>query len=285
MLVDTHAHLDFPDYGDDLPQVLERASAAGVSRIINISTSLASSVRSIALAESHHEIFAAIGVHPCNVDESPDEISEPLRQLLAHPKVVALGETGLDYHRAEHPPEESHARHAWEKNRIRQARFFSKQLSIAEEHGLSVVVHQRDSWEDTLKILRPFSGRIRAVFHCFGGTLTQAEELLSLGFRVSFTGIATFKNAASVHQTVAKLPQGTFFLETDCPFLAPTPHRGKRCEPAHTRLIAEHIARLRGETLEELAAHTTAAANSFFSRSLVGTRSDLIPETAVPEQK
>jgi TatD DNase family protein len=266
MLVDTHAHLDFPDYRDDLPQVLARAKEAGVSRIINISTSLASSLRSVALAEKHPQIFTALGVHPCNVDESPDEIRAPLNQLLSHPKVVALGETGLDYHRAAEPPEDSDARDAWEKNRVRQAHFFREQLSIAEEHGLSVVVHQRDSWEDTLGILRPLSGRIRAVFHCFGGTLAQAEELLSLGFCVSFTGIATFKNAASVHETAAKLPAGTFFLETDCPFLAPTPHRGKRCEPAYTRLIAGHIAKLRGETLEALAEHTTATAHAFFQR-------------------
>lgn len=266
MLVDTHAHLDFPDYGDDLEQVLERASAAGVTRIVNVSTSLASCLRSVALIEAHPQVFAALGVHPCNVDESPDDIREPLSRLLKHPKVVAVGETGLDYHRATVPPEGNAARSVWEENRARQARFFREQLAIAEEFELGVVVHQRDSWEDTLNILRPFSGRIRAVFHCFGGTLAQAEELLSLGFCVSFTGIATFKNAASVHQTAAKLPRGTFFLETDCPFLAPTPHRGKRCEPAHTRLIAERIATLRGETLEELAEHTTEAANSFFAK-------------------
>jgi TatD DNase family protein len=270
MLVDTHAHLDFPDYAEDLPQVLERADAAGVTRIINISTSLASCLRSVSLAEAHPQIFAALGIHPCNVDESPDAIREPLGRLLAHPKVVAVGETGLDYHRAGDPPEDKGARVVWEKNRLRQATFFREQLILAEAHGLSVVVHQRESWEDTLGILRPFSGRVRAVFHCFGGTLAQAEELLSLGFSVSFTGIATFKNAASVHETAAKLPAGTFFLETDCPFLAPAPHRGKRCEPAHTRLIAERIAHLRGESLEELAAHTTTAAEAFFRRPVQG---------------
>lgn len=270
MLVDTHAHLDFPDYAEDLPQVLERAESAGVGRIINISTSLASCLRSVELAEAHPQIFAALGIHPCNVDDSPDAIREPLSQLLAHPKVVAIGETGLDYHRAGEPPEDGSARVFWENNRLRQAAFFREQLHLAEAHGLSVVVHQRDSWDDTLAILRPFSGRVKAVFHCFGGTLAQAEELLALGFCVSFTGIATFKNAASVHETAAKLPAGTFFLETDCPFLAPAPHRGKRCEPAYTRLIAERIAQLRGESLEELAAHTTAAADAFFKRPLRG---------------
>jgi TatD DNase family protein len=264
MLVDTHAHLDFPDYASDLPEALQRAEAAGVTRIINISTSLASSERSVALAEAHAQIFAALGIHPCNVDESVEDIAPTLRRLLQHPKVVAIGETGLDYHRTQEPPEDAAGRAAWEANRQRQARFFQTQLSLAEEYGLGVVVHQRDSWEDTLHILRPYSGRIRAVFHCFGGTLAQAEEILSLGFNVSFTGIVTFKNAVSVQETAAKLPAGSFFLETDCPFLAPTPHRGKRCEPAYTRLTAERIAELRGESLHELAAHTTAAAESFF---------------------
>jgi TatD DNase family protein len=266
MLVDTHAHLDFPEYAADLPLALERAQAAGVTRIINISTSLASSLRAVALAEAHPQIYAAVGVHPCYVDESPDEIREPLSSLLEHPKVVAVGETGLDYHRTGEPPGEAVPRAAWEANRLRQAEFFRLQLDLAEEHGLSVVVHQRDSWEDTLAILRPYCGRIKAVFHCFGGTLAQAEELLALGFCVSFTGIVTFKNAALVHETAARLPAGSFFLETDCPFLAPVPHRGKRCEPAYTRLVAERIAQLRNESLETLAAHTTEAANTFFSR-------------------
>ena len=267
MLVDTHAHLDFPDYAADLPLVLERAEAAGISRIINISTSLASSLRSVALAEAHPSIFAAVGIHPCYVDQSPDDFRDPLRSLLGHPKVVAIGETGLDYHRAAEPPEEAGARTGWEANRRRQASFFRGQLELAEEHGLSVVVHQRDSWDDTLDILRPYGGRVKAVFHCFGGTLSQAEELLGLGFCVSFTGIVTFKNAALVHETAARLPAGSFFLETDCPFLAPVPHRGKRCEPSHTRLVAERIAQLRNESLEALAEHTSAAANAFFRRT------------------
>ena len=266
MLVDTHAHLDFPDYAADLPLALERAEAAGITRILNISTSLASSLRSVALAEAYPPIFAAVGVHPCYVDESPEDLRASLGNLLGHPKVLAIGETGLDYHRAPEPPEEAGALAVWEANRRRQAAFFRVQLELAEEHGLSVVVHQRDSWEDTLEILRPYSGRVKAVFHCFGGTLAQAEELLALGFYVSFTGIVTFKNAALVHETAARLPAGSFFLETDCPVLAPVPH-GKRCEPAHTRLVAERIAQLRNESLEALAEHTTAAANAFFRRA------------------
>lgn len=267
MFTDTHAHLDFPDYAADLDAVLERAQAAGISRIITISTSVEGSARAVALAEAHPQIRAAVGVHPCYVDQSPPDIIAPLRALAQHPAVVAIGETGLDYHRSAAAPEEAVALAGWQANRKRQALFFEQQLQLAVETRLNVVVHQRDSWDDTLAILRPYSGRLKAVFHCFGGSLAQAHSLLDLGFCVSFTGIVTFKNAAAVQETAAKLPAGSFFLETDCPFLAPIPHRGKRCEPAHTRLTAEFIAKLRGEPIEELAAHTNAAVDAFFRRA------------------
>jgi len=262
MLTDTHAHLDFPDYAADLPQVLERAYAAGVSKLITISTSLDGSNRAVALAEKHQQIHATIGVHPCYVEESPSDIATPLRVLAANAQVVAIGETGLDYHRPVQDPATAEGR----ANRAKQALIFEQQLDLAVETGLNVVIHQRDSWDDTLAILRPYSGKLRAVFHCFGGTLEQAHLLLDLGFNVSFTGIITFKNAAVARETACKLPAGSFFLETDCPFLAPTPHRGQRCEPAHTRITAETLASLRHESLETLAALTSAAAANFFQR-------------------
>ncbi|MEI6714708.1 MAG: TatD family hydrolase [Verrucomicrobiota bacterium] len=266
MLTDTHAHLDFPEYEQDLPDVMERAKTAGVSKIITISTSLEGSARAVALANKWPCVKATVGVHPCYVDESPEVILPELRKLASDPHVVGIGETGIDYHRNQTPPEDSTALATWIHNREKQARFFDLQLSLAVELGLNVVVHQRDSWDDTLRILRPYSGKLKAVYHCFGGTLAQAQELIALGFLVSFTGIVTFKNAVSAQEAAAKLPAGSFFLETDCPFLAPVPHRGKRCEPGHTRLIAEHIAKLRCETLEQVAAHTSAAADVFFQR-------------------
>jgi TatD DNase family protein len=266
MFTDTHAHLDFPDYADDLDAVLKRAEDAGISRIITISTSVEGSARAVALAERHPQIRAAIGVHPCYVDESPADFLTPLRALAANPAVVAIGETGLDYHRSASPPEPSAQQADWLANRKKQAHFFEQQLELALEARLNVVVHQRDSWDDTLAILRPYSGKLRAVFHCFGGSLEQAHTLLDLGFHVSFTGIVTFKNARIVQETAARLPSGSFFLETDCPFLAPVPHRGKRCEPSHTRVTAEAIAALRGESVAALAAHTNATADSFFKR-------------------
>ena len=266
MLIDTHAHLDFKDYEGDLSEVLSRAQEAGVSKIITISTTLQSCQRAVKLATMYPMVHAAVGIHPLYVEESEDCYLDELREFVKLPNVCAIGETGIDYHKNQTPPESQEHLESWRRNRDRQAFFFRQQLDLAVESGLNVVVHQRDSWNDCLEIIRPYSGRLKAVFHCFGGTLEEAAELVDLGFLVSFTGIVTFKNAASPQRAAANLPPGTFFLETDCPFLAPTPHRGKRCEPAHTRLTAEHIARLRGESLESLAGHTTATAESFFRR-------------------
>jgi TatD DNase family protein len=169
-----------------------------------------------------------------------------------------VGEIGLDYHRL--PPDPAEAARVKEI----QAEIFRAQLRLAAEAGHNVVIHQRDSWDDTLAILKEFTGKVRGVFHCFGGTTAQAEELFALGHLVSFTGIVTFKNAPVVQQTVRAVPLDKFMVETDCPYLAPVPYRGKRCEPAHTRLVAERIADLRGIPLTEVAAATTATARAFF---------------------
>jgi TatD DNase family protein len=145
-----------------------------------------------------------------------------------------------------------------------QAEVFQQQLELAAELGLNVVIHERDAWEDTVELLRPYSGRLRAVFHCFGKSAEQAQELIALGHLVSFTGIVTFKNAHAVQQCAAQVPDAAFMVETDCPYLAPTPHRGKRCEPAHVRIVAEKIAALRGQSLANVAAQTTSTAEAFF---------------------
>jgi len=258
MLIDTHAHLDYPDYDPDRAEVLARARAAGVTEVISIGTRLDSSRRALALAENHTGVWAAVGVHPCEAGpESLEEVAA-LRALTLHPRVVALGEIGLDYHRLPEDPDAAAAL------RVTQAVVFRAQLALAAEAGLNVVVHQRDSWDDTLAILQEFTGRLRAVYHCFGGTTAQAEELFALGHLISFTGIVTFKNAAVVRETARAIPLDRFMVETDCPYLAPVPHRGKRCEPAHTRLVAEQIAALRGVPLEQVAEATTATARGFF---------------------
>ena len=258
MLIDTHAHLDYSDFDDDRAQIIPRAAEAGVTEIISIGTRIDSSMRAVELAENFPNIWATVGIHPCEVDEAPDDAVERLRALAQSSRVVALGEIGLDYH---HLPEGADAIAA---NKKRQAELFRAQLDLAVELGLNAVIHQRDSWDDTLAILAGYTGRVRGVFHCFGGTLAQANEIIALGHLVSFTGIVTFKNARQIQATAQDMPFDQFMVETDCPYLAPTPDRGKRCEPAHTRCVAEQIAALRRLSVEEIGAATTATARGFF---------------------
>jgi TatD DNase family protein len=283
MLVETHAHLDYPDFADDFEDVLRRAIDAGVTRIITIGTSVESSRRAVDLAENYPNIFAVIGVHPTYAAEAEEDVITPLRELANNPRVVGLGEAGLDYH---HLPsveaakgkkvqvfaralqgeteEEIEASIQDGAYKARQASLFQQQLDLAVELGLNVVIHQRDAWEDTLAIMRPYTDKLRGVFHCFGGTREQANEVLDFDHLVSFTGIVTFKNGAPVREIAARVPLWKFMVETDCPYLAPVPFRGKRCEPAHTRLVAEAIAAARGVSLQEVAEATTETAEKFF---------------------
>jgi TatD DNase family protein len=262
MLIDTHAHLDYTDFDPDRAEVIARATVAGVTEIISIGTRIDSSTCAVELAENFPNIWATIGIHPCEVEGTPflapEDAVEHLRALAKSSRVVAVGEIGLDYHRLPENPAEAEA------NKQRQADFFRWQLEMTAKLGLNAVIHQRDSWDDTLKILGEFTGRVRGVFHCFGGTLEQAREVSSLGHLVSFTGIVTFKNARQVQETARDVAFDQFMVETDCPYLAPAPDRGKRCEPAHTRRVAEQIAQLRGVSLEEIAARTTETAREFF---------------------
>ena len=283
MLIETHAHLDYPDFANDLDNVLGRATEAGVTRVITIGTSVESSRRAISLAEKHPNIYAVIGVHPTYAEEAEEDVITPLRELANSQRVVGIGETGLDYH---HLPSVEAAK---EKNvqvfarafqgeteeeieaniqdgayKSRQASLFQQQLDLAAELGLNVVIHQRDAWDDTLEILKPYTEKLRGVFHCFGGSLEQASEAIDLDHLVSFTGIVTFKNGVAVRNVAAQIPLWKFMVETDCPYLAPVPFRGKRCEPAHTRIVAETIAAARGIPLEEVGEATTETAEGFF---------------------
>jgi TatD DNase family protein len=281
-LVETHAHLDYPDFANDLEDMLSRATEAGVTRIITIGTSIESSRRAIALAEKYPAIFAVIGVHPTCVEESEEDVITPLRELARNPRVVAIGETGLDYHRLPseevakekqvqvmsalrtETDEEIEAQIRDGAYKSKQASLFQQQLDLAVELGLNAVIHQRDAWEDTLKIMRSYTGKLRGVFHCFGGSLDQANEVFDLDHLVSFTGIVTFKNGAAVREVAAQIPLWKFMVETDCPYLAPVPFRGKRCEPAYTRIVADAIAVAREISLEEIAEATTETAEKFF---------------------
>jgi TatD DNase family protein len=263
---DTHAHLDYPDFAPDLPEIIARAQAAGISRIISIGTDLESSRRSIALAERFECVFAVAGWHPSDALNAPADIRAELRQLAQHPKVVALGETGLDYYRLpSQKPECTAADDAIYK--ARQAELFQQHLEVAAETGLNCVIHQRgDCVEDTFALLRPFSNRVRGVFHCFAGDAATMERVLAVNSIVSFTGIATFKNGQNVRDTIAATPLGRFMLETDCPFLAPIPYRGKRCEPAYVKEISETVAQVKNCSLEELSRATCETAHQFFAR-------------------
>src|SRR5207248_5564459 len=282
-IVETHAHLDYPDFAPDFDDVLRRANEARVTRIVTIGTSIESSRSAIKLAEEYPNIFAVIGVHPTYVGEAPDDVMTPLRELAKSPRVVALGESGLDYHSLPskeaakdkkvqvfanalqgETEEQIDASIADGAYKSKQAILFQQQLDLAVELGLNVVIHQRDAWADTLEVMRPYTGKLRGVFHCFGGSLDQANELLDLDHLISFTGIVTFKSGVAVRKVAAEIAFWKFMLETDCPYLAPTPFRGKRCEPAHTRIVAEVIAAARGVSLSEIAEATTETAEKYF---------------------
>jgi TatD DNase family protein len=267
MLTDTHAHLDSPQLREELPALLDRASAAGVSRVIAIGCDLESSRACLEIADRFPQVWATVGVHPCYVTEvtAPDWLHQ-LRELSLHPRCVALGEMGLDYYH--NPPD------GWTlaDYQARQQEFFSAQLSLAAEIGKNVVVHQRDRtglecWRDIVRLVTPWHGKLRAVFHCWILPWAEAAPVVEAGHLISFTGIATYPKAPETHESATAVPEGSFMLETDSPYIAPVPHRGQRNEPAYVRHTAETIAKLRGLTLEHLAALTTRTADSFFKLS------------------
>ena len=265
---DTHAHLDYDDYQPDFTDVLARAQAAGISRIISIATSLDSSRRALALAEQHAMIYATIGWHPSDAQQAPEDIRPALRELARHPKCVAIGECGLDYHRL---PSASGGDAGGDtaadaRYKQKQAEIFQQQLEVAAETGLNCIIHQRDSFADVFAQVQPFASRIRGVFHCFGESTERLKKVLDLGWLVSYTGIVTFKNGQNIRDAVAATPLDRFMLETDCPYLAPVPYRGQRCEPAFVKEISETVAQVKRCSLEELSAATCATARAFFPK-------------------
>ena len=263
MLIDTHCHLAshrFPP--EELPEILTRARVAGVARMVTLATSLDDIAPNLAISENA-DIHACIGIHPCDVHHAPDDAVEHIATQVSDPRVCAIGETGLDYY---HP-----APDGWDPSvfRKRQQDFLRQHFELAATAGLNVVIHTRDasacaSFDDALRIYQDYHREVRAVFHCFIGPWENAARVLDLGGLVSFGGVATFKSARQVRESAAKCPAGCFMVETDAPYLAPEPYRGKRNEPAFVRATAEFLAPLREETLEELATHTTATASAFF---------------------
>jgi TatD DNase family protein len=274
---DTHAHLDYPDFTNELPQLISRAAEAGISKIISIGTDIESSRRAIKLSEQFSNVFAVVGWHPSYADKAPDDLRPALRELGKMPKVVALGETGLDYHRLPSKPKKTEGDDAKTLTltseelvqqdmsyKRKQSQLFEQHLDVAQELGLNCVIHQRDALEDTLSQMEPFSKRVRGVFHCFANDAAAMKRIVALGSLVSFTGILTFKNGQNIRDTLAATPLDQFMLETDCPYLAPVPYRGQRCEPAYVKEIAEVAAKVNGCTAGELSEKTCATAQKFF---------------------
>jgi TatD DNase family protein len=263
MITDSHCHLASHRYADqDISSLIARANSAGVHRMVTLATSLDDIPKNLEIAK-HAGVSAAIGIHPCDVHHAPDDVIEKLSEYVGDPRVCAIGETGLDYY---HP-----APDGWTVAdfRSKQRELLNQHFELAARSGLNVVIHTRDlegsqSFEDSLYIYRKYSDRVRAVFHCFISSWDLAEQVIAEGGLVSFGGVATFKKSDLVKDTVARCPAGCFMLETDSPYLAPEPMRGKQNEPSYTSYIAEAITALRGESLAELAAHTEQTANDFF---------------------
>lgn len=256
MFVDSHCHLNYKGLVEDQTGVLTRARAEGVSCMLNISTREREWADVIGVAERESDVWASVGIHPHEADEHPDMDAARLIEAARHSRVVAIGETGLDYY-YDH------------SDRARQQASFRAHIAAARETGLPVIVHTRDAEDDTARILSEEmeQGAYRGVIHCFTASEDFAHKALNLGFYISISGIVTFKNAHELQQTAARLPVDRLLIETDTPFLAPVPKRGKPCEPAYVAHTARFLAQLRGEGVDELAAYTTANFFRLFSKA------------------
>jgi len=246
MLVDSHCHLNYKGLIEDQDAVIARARAAGVGTMLNISTRASEWDAVIATAERDPDIWATIGIHPHEADAHPDIDTERLLSAAAHPKVIGIGETGLDYY-YDH------------SDRDRQKSSFRSHITASRETGLPLIVHTRDAEEDTAAIMAEEMGKgvFTGIIHCFTASADFAEKALALGFHISLSGIVTFKNARDLQETAKLIPNDKLLVETDAPFLAPVPHRGKTCEPAFVADTAAFVAGLRGVSREEIASTTS----------------------------
>ncbi|MGZ8422783.1 MAG: TatD family hydrolase [Nitrospira sp.] len=256
MLIDTHTHLDDARYESDREAMIARAREAGVETMITIGCDLATSRSAVALADHYPFVYASIGVHPHEVKHIEAHWYDELRQLARHKSVVAYGEIGLDYHYNHSSPEE-------QRNRFRE------QIQLARELRLPVIIHTREAQDDTVRILKEErAAEIGGVFHCFSGDAWLAKDALDLGFYLSFSGILTFQNATMLREIAKTVPADRLLIETDCPYLTPIPHRGKRNEPAYVRHVAELLARIKTEdvalTAEDMGRITSENARRLF---------------------
>jgi len=247
---DSHAHYDNRRFQEDQAALLGSMAECGIGRIMNVGCDLTSSLQSIRLAEQYEFIYASVGSHPDDADKVDAGLVEMYRNLASHPKVLAIGEIGLDYYYEDVP-------------RTKQQEAFRLQMELARELDMPVIIHQRDAYEDTLKIVDQFPS-VKGVFHCFSGSLEYAKEVVKRGWCVGFTGVITFKNARKAVEVAQWVPLDRLLIETDCPYMAPEPFRGRRCDSTMVSKMAEKIAQLRGLPVEQIAKITRENAMRVF---------------------
>ncbi len=255
MLVDSHCHLDFPDFASELDAVIERARQAGIGRIVTISTRVKKHAQVLAIAEKFTDVFCSVGTHPHNAQDETDITAQDLIERAKHPKIVAIGEAGLDYHYDNSP-------------RAAQEKSFRRHIAAARETRLPLVIHSRDCDADMARILEEETGQgaFPAVLHCFTGGRDLAFKAMDLGLSISFTGILTFKRSDDLRAIAKELPGERILVETDAPYLAPLPYRGKRNEPAYVAETAKVLAEMRGVSFEAIAEQTTENFFRLFSK-------------------
>ena len=251
MLFDTHAHYDDEAFDPDRELLLESLPQRGVALVVNPGCDLESSRKAVAYAAEYPHVYAAVGIHPENCGGFTPADMDALRQLAQQPKVVAIGEIGLDYYWAENPPREL------------QQEVLRRQLALAQELRLPVIIHDRNAHADTLAIVREFP-QVTGVFHCFAGSVEMAQALIKMGWMLSFNGAATFKNAKKAPEVIAAVPLEKLMIETDAPYLTPVPHRGERNDSSYVRFVAEKIAEIKGISAEEVEKATWENGKAFF---------------------
>ncbi len=261
MLVDSHCHLEFPDFAPEQDAVIQRARAAGVGHFLTISTRVHRFDEIASIAEAHDDISCSLGTHPHSAEEEADITTARLAELGRHPKVVAIGETGLDYYYDN-------------SSRELQQEAFRRHIRAALELGLPVIVHTRDAEDDTMRILREEGqgAGLTGVLHCFSSSPQLAEDAVDFGFHISFSGILTFKNAEDLRSCAREFPLDRLMVETDSPYLAPIPHRGRKCEPGMVRFTAQKLAEVKGISFEEVARATTVNSRKVFNLPAPGRR-------------
>ena len=250
MLFDTHAHMNDPAFDEDRESVFLSLKDKGVGNVMNVGCCLASSKDCIALAEKYPFVYASVGTHPDSADEVNEEVLEAYRQMAKHPKVLAIGEIGLDYYYETIPREI-------------QIKAFRMQMELARELNMPVIIHERNAHDDGMRVVKEFKD-VTGVFHCYSGSAEMARQLVDLGWYIGFTGVLTFKNARKAVETAQRIPLERIVLETDCPFMAPEPFRGKRNDPGYVPYMAQKLAEIRGIDLEEVIAATTQNAKKLY---------------------